>query len=219
MATQSRKGATQQRKKTRKPRQDLRDEVVNAALDLAEEVGWDRIRLREVADRLGIPLADLRAQFRDKEAIADAWLARADTALLVPRPAGYATAPVPDRLHRAIMDWLDALAPHRQVTGQMLAEKLWPFHPHHYVPMVFWLSRTVQWIREAAILDAPGRQRQVEEIGLTALFVATVAGWVRDDSAGQERTRRRLQRRLEGADRFMGRAFSSSDAEDGPSPA
>jgi hypothetical protein len=80
---------------------------------------------------------------------------------------------------------------------------MWPFHPHHYVPMVFNLSRTIQWLRDAAGLDAGGRRRQIEEIGLTGLFLATLAVWARDDTPGQERTRRFLDRRLARADMLM----------------
>ena len=107
------------------------------------------------------------------------------------------------------MRWFDALAAHRTVTGQMLGTKLYASHPHHWVPMIFNLSRTIQWLREVAILDAPGRRRQMEEVGLTALFLATLRDWVRDDTPGQERTRETLRRRLRWADRAMVRAWGA----------
>lgn len=184
------------------------DPIVAAALALAEETGWDNIRLHEVAARAGVPVAELRRRYRDADAIADAWLARADLAMLAPYDAGFAARPALERLHETLCRWLDALAPHRAVTAEMLRTKLWPFHPHHYVPLVFWLSRTVQWWREAARLDAGAPQRQVEEIGLTWIFVATVAYWGRDNSPGQERSKAFLRRRLEQADRLMARTFA-----------
>ncbi|MDJ0950143.1 MAG: TetR/AcrR family transcriptional regulator [Alphaproteobacteria bacterium] len=185
-------------------RSGLDRKIVDAALEMADEIGWGALRLRQVADRLEIPLARLRVFYRDKDAVADAWLARADAAMLAAPPAGFADLPPPERLHRMMMVWLDALAPHRRVTGEILAEKMWPFHPHHNLALVFWVSRTVQWIREAALLDKTGRRRQVEEIGLTALFVATVRFWLRDESEGQTQTREWLARRLRDADRVMG---------------
>ena len=69
--------------------------------------------------------------------------------------------------------------------------------------MIFNLSRTIQWLRDAALLDAEGRQRQVEEIGLPTIFLATLTVWRRDETPNQERTRRFLERRLAGADRTM----------------
>jgi hypothetical protein len=73
--------------------------------------------------------------------------------------------------------------------------------------MIFNLSRTIQWLRDAAALDATGRRRQVEEIGLTVLFLATIRVWLNDESEGQEDTRAYLKRRLDSADRAMGGFF------------
>jgi hypothetical protein len=109
-----------------------------------------------------------------------------------------------------LMRWFDALAPHKQVSSQMIGEKLHPPHAHHWVPMIFDLSRTIQWLREAAMLDAGGRRRQLEEVGLTMLFLATLRVWRRDDSPGQERTREFLKRRLAGADRTMVRLWGAA---------
>lgn len=178
--------------------------IVDAAVALAEARGWGAVRLRQVAERLDMPLSELRRHFRDKDAVADAWLARADTAMLAAAPRGFAALAARQRLYQVICRWLDALAPHRRVTAEMLAEKLYPGHPHHNLALLFWLSRTVQWIREAARLDAGGLQKRVEEIGITALFVATLGVWVRDDSPGAERTRRFLANRLAAAERAMG---------------
>ena len=89
----------------------------------------------------------------------------------------------------------------------MLAAKLHPPHPHHWMPLIFDLSRTVQWLREAALLDATGRRRQIEEIGLTALFLATLRYWLRDESPSQEMTRAFLARRLARADGLMARLW------------
>ncbi len=181
--------------------------ILDTTLDIADDMGWGRLRLRQVAARLNLSMADIRKHYRDKDAIADAWFARADAAMLAPPDAGFAGLPARERLFRVIMRWLDALADHRRVTGEMLAAKLYPVHVHHNVALVLWVSRTVQWIREAALLDAGGRRRQVEEIGLTGLFVATLYRWVRDESPGQLRTREFLARRLERADRVMARLW------------
>lgn len=181
----------------------LEQKILDAALARAEETGWGALRLHDVAARLGLPLSEVRAVYRDKDAIADAWFARADAAMLAAPSKGFAPLAPPERLHRVIMTWLDALAEHRRLSGEMIAEKMWPFHPHHNIGLVLATSRTVQWIREAARLDATGRRKQTEEIGLTALFLATVAFWLNDTSAHQGRTRAWLERRLAGADRLM----------------
>lgn len=182
---------------------DPKERIVDEAIALAEEVGWSRVRLRLVAERAGITMAELQSHFRDLDAVADTWFGRAWQAMLAPPPEDFADRPVPDRLHFLLMRWFDALAPHRTVTHQMLSEKKYLSHPHHWVPMIFNLSRTIQWLRDAALLDTGGRRRQFEEIGLTAMFLATLAVWRRDDTSEQERTRNFLRRRLTRADRTM----------------
>ena len=188
----------------------LERRIVDAALELAAEAGWDALRLRRVAERCGVPLAEVLEHYRDLDAVADAWFRRAWAAMLAPPPADFATRPARERLHLMTMRWFDALAPHRMVTGQMLAAKLYPSHPHHWMPLVFNLSRSIHWLREAALLDASGRRRQIEGVGLTALFLATLACWLRDASPNQARTRKFLQHRLEGADRLMVRAWGKA---------
>ena len=186
----------------------IEDRIVDAALEMAEEVGWEGLRLHLVAERLGLPLAELRAHYRDLDAVADAWLARADGAMLARSvEAGFAELAPRERLYAAITCWLGALEGHRRVTSQIFGAKLYLGHPHHNIALVLWLSRTVQWLREAAHLDATGLRRRVEEIGLTALFVATIADWLRDSSDHQERTWRRLNARLAAADRTMARLW------------
>jgi AcrR family transcriptional regulator len=184
----------------------LRARIVEAALDIAEDWGWYDIRLHHVAERLNLPLAAIRAEFRDGDAIADAWIARADAAMLVQRVRGFAARPAAERLQITLESWLDALAPRREVTAQMFRAKLWPVHVHHNLALVTWTSRTVQWWREAALLDGKGQRRSVEEIGMTLIFLATLARWCGDRSEGQASTKTDLRRSLNGANRLLARA-------------
>ena len=204
---QSDRAATRRSASRKTAKLDTR--IVDTAIELAEESGWESLRLRRVAERLGVPLAEVLAHYRDIDAVADAWFARAWAAMLAPPPRGFARRPARERIHIVLMRWFDALAGHRRVTGEMLSDKLYPSHPHHWVPMIFNLSRTIHWLREAAMLDATGRRRQMEEVGLTGLFLATLRVWLRDDSENQARTRDVLRRRLAAADRFMARKWGT----------
>ena len=186
-------------------RAPVRDRIIDAALELADEHGWGDVRLYQVAERAGLSLAEVGAEFRDLDALANAWFARA-LAALESLPAGaVAERPAPERLHVAVMRWFDALAPHREATAQMLQAKLYLSHPHHWVPMIFDLSRLVHWFLDAARIASTGRGRQLAEIGLTAIFLATLRVWIRDESAGQEHTRKYLSARLAAADRWLPR--------------
>jgi hypothetical protein len=125
--------------------------------------------------------------------------------MLGAREPDLARLPPPERLHRVMMRWFDALAPHREVSGEIIREKLWPAHPHHWVPAIFDLSRLMHWFLDAARIASTGRQRALAEIGLTLIFIRTLRIWLRDDTPGQLRTRARLMRDLERADRRLGR--------------
>ena len=199
---------------SRRPRATIEARILETALDLAEESGWDNLRLSTVADRLGISLADLLPHYRDLDGVADAWFAKAWQAMLATTPEGFAALPARARLFILMMRWFDALAPRRAVTAQMIRAKLYPSHPHHWVPMIFNLSRTIQWLRDAAHLDAGGRRRQLEEVGLSALFLATLRVWMSDESPDQARTRTYLERRLARADRVMARLWRPRRTDD-----
>lgn len=177
-------------------------DIVDAALALAEERGWHAVRMVDIADRLEIPPPRLLEQFRDLDAVADAWFRRALEAMIAPKETGFAELAAKQRLEVCLLAWFDALVPHRQVTVDMLRGKMHVWHPHHWVPMIFSLSRTVQWLREAALMPAVygTRQARVEEIALTGLFLATLRVWAGDRTPDQERTRRFLRRRLDRLD-------------------
>jgi AcrR family transcriptional regulator len=194
-----------ERARTSAPRQTVRDRIIDQAIGLAEERSWDDVRLHDIAEQLGLSLAEVAAHFRDLDAVANAWFARARDRMLRAPTAEPPGTPPPERVEEAIMAWFDALAPHRRVTGEMIGEKLYASHPHHWVPMIFDLSRLIHWFLDAARIRSTGRPRQLAEIGLTAIFLLTLRIWLRDDSEGQERTRAFLRRRLATADRLMAR--------------
>lgn len=186
---------------------DLRDRILEAALEMAEERSWTAVRLVDVAVRLDIPPDRVLEHYRDLNSLADAWFLRGWQAMLAPKGEGFDGLPAAERIETCMLAWFDAFSPHHRVTAEMLRGKLHLPHAHHWVPMVFDLSGTIQWLREAALLPASygTRRAQMEEVGLTALFLATLATWCRDTSPDQERTRRVLRRRLERADRMMAR--------------
>jgi AcrR family transcriptional regulator len=197
--------AQRARKTTSRPA--LSAEIVDRALELAEDRGWGEVTLRQVAADLGVPLAQIYQHYRDLDAVADAWFARALQEMLRPPEPGFPDLPARERLYLVLLRWFEANGPRRRVVGEMIRAKLHPPHPHHWVPMIFSLSRLIQWLREVALLEAGGRRRQVEEVGLTLLFLATLRVWLADSSENQEVTRRFLRRRLERADRWMARCW------------
>lgn len=169
------------------------NKIIDAALELGKQQSWETVRLHAVAEAAGISLNKERAYFREKEELVEAWFDRADSAMLqeAEKPDFQALDPR-QRLHRLIMTWLSALAPYRNVTRQMIFGKMEPGHLHVQIPGLMRISRTVQWIREAAQLDAVYVRRALEETGLTSIYLMTFFYWMKDNTPESEKTSRFL---------------------------
>jgi AcrR family transcriptional regulator len=170
---------------------------------------WEAVRLHEVATELGITLDEVRRHFREKEEVVEAWFDRADGAMLACTQApGFAALTARERLQTVIMAWLAALAPHRKVTRQMILGKFEPGHVHIQIPGLLRVSRTVQWMREAAQRDAAYLRRALEETALTTIYLTTFFVWMCDGSQGSDRTRRFLERSLGAAEQLDRRVYA-----------
>lgn len=179
-------------------------QIVDAAIELAERRSWEAVRLHQVAAHLGIGLDRIQAHFREKDELIDAWFDRADAAAVAQAESdGFARLPVRERLFVLIMGWLDALEPHRRVTRQMIQAKLEPGHVHIQLPAVMRISRTVQWMREAARLEDAGLQRALAESATTAIYLAAFTRWMGENAPGSPATRRLLDRLLRRAEAIV----------------
>ena len=166
-----------------------RNRIVDAALELGKQQSWEAVRLHSITAATGISLNKERIYFREKEDLVDAWFDRADSAMLQEAETLDFQALSPrQRLHRLIMTWLTTLAPHRNVTRQMIYGKMELGHLHIQIPGLMRISRTVQWIREAAHLDAIHVRRALEETGLTSIYLMTFFYWMKDNTPNSEKT-------------------------------
>jgi len=170
--------------------------IVDAALKAADRVGWDNVYLADVARDLRVPVIEVRRRFRDLDAVADAHFGRAFEAMLAMSPR-VRSRPAPERVEALLGVWFEYLRPHARTSAAMIAAKIYPFHPHHWVPLIFSLSRLIQWLRDAAFLRARLPRRQGEEIVLSALFVLALVAWRGDGAAGERRARALVRRALQ----------------------
>lgn len=176
---------------------NTRDVILDAALELAEETYWEDVRFHQIAQRTGLALNNIRQHFREKEELVDAWLDRADQAMLDETQRPYFPAISPrERLNRLFMAWLDALSPHRRVMRQMVFNRLEPGHLHMQLASLLRISRTVQWAREAAQRNHTFVSRALDETALTSVYLITFLNWLNDSTEYSRRTRRRLNRML-----------------------
>jgi ubiquinone biosynthesis protein COQ9 len=190
--------------------------ILDAAIELAEAGSWEAVRLHDIAQTLGIGLEDIRAHYREKEELVEAWFDRADRAMLLDAATPeFSALGTRGRLARAIFAWLEPLGAHRRVTREMIINKLEPGHLHFQIPALLRISRTVQWLREAAGFESTFVRRALEETATTAIFVATFCYWLYDDSQNAQRSRAFLDRRLECAETLAHRVYGAG-REPGP---
>lgn len=179
------------------------DQILEAALFLGEQRGWDAVHVYDIADYMQVGLADIERHYRNKDEIAEAWFRRADQAVVAcASEPGWMELNVRERLSRAMRAWFAALEPHKGITVEMLRYKVQPDHIHLVIQGVLRTSATVQWMREAARLPSTGLRRELEEPALTAIFLSTLAMWLMERTPGTPRTWAWLEGRLADAERI-----------------
>lgn len=183
------------------------DTILETALLLAEDCGWESLRLHDVAQRLDIPLSQVHGFYRQKDDLVEAWYDRADRSMLQSAESeDFLSMDKASRFHQLLMAWFDELAKHKTISRDMLLYKLEPAHIHLQVLGVLRISRTVQWFLEAAHSQTTHVSRIAEEVGLTSIYLATFSYWMLDRSKDQQNTRQFLRRRLQQG-RFFAELF------------
>jgi AcrR family transcriptional regulator len=178
------------------------EQILDTALSLAQRRGWDALHLHEVAEALGIGLAELHRHVRLKDDLAESLFDRAERALVHAGDAPEAaTLSERERLQRTLHAWFDTLDPHRAAAAAMQRYRLQPEHLHLQAAGLLRISRTVQCWREAARLGTAGWRREAEEAVLSAIFVGAMSRWLFDGTPGAARTRAWIAARLEAAER------------------
>lgn len=179
------------------------DRILEAALFLGEQRGWDAVHVYDIADHMQVGLGDIERHFRNKDEIAEAWFRRADNALAsCGNEPGWMALSVRERLSRAIRAWFAALESRKAITVEMLLYKVQPDHIHLVIQGVLRTSATVQWVREAARVPSKGLRRELEEPALTAIFLSTLAMWLLERTPGTPRAWAWLERQLALAERI-----------------
>lgn len=173
------------------------DTILDTALALAENCGWESLRLHDVAQHMEIPLSGIQLYYRQKDDLVEAWFDRADRKMLeAANSSDFLSIDKANRLHTLIMAWFDELARHKTTSRDMLLYKFEPMHIHLQVLGLLRVSRTVQWFLEAAQSQSTHVSRIAEEIRVTSLYLLTFAYWAIDGSENQQNTRKSLFSRL-----------------------
>ena len=182
--------------------------VLDAALKLAAERGWRRLRLADIAVEAELPLATVAEIYGSKAAIVSAFARRIDRAVLDGTNLADLGQPVRDRLLDVIMRRLDALKPHRAAVRAIARDAA--CDPVSGACAGAVLLRSMAAMLEAAGLSASGLGGLIRAEGLAAIYLQVLRVWVGDESEDLSKTMAALDRKLDRADWIMARLCGMS---------
>jgi len=196
---------------------DTLEAVAAAAMELAGERGWARLGLAEIADRAGVPLAALYrvAPTRGDVLGAVARVADAGAAARMTEPS--AEDGPRDRLFEALMARFDALAPWRAGIRAVMDDL--PRDPFSAAALLPQLGRSMDWMLEAARIEAPPAVRPALVAGLAAVWLSVLRVWLDDDSPDLSKTMAALDGRLRRAETLAGGVLRGRPPADAPGEA
>jgi AcrR family transcriptional regulator len=193
------------------------DSALDAFLALIGERGYEAVILRDVAERAGLNMAELYRAYRDKAALAAAFLARLDREVLEGAPtAGDSEETARDRLFDAMMRRYDLLKAHRAAWRAI--RRAATRDPVLALRLADPLRRSLAATLEAASLASDGLPGALRQNGLLAIHLAVSRIFDRDDSTDLSKTMAALDSRLKTAERWaqLIDKYAKSSSERGP---
>lgn len=175
--------------------------VLDAFIGLVSEKGFVEVTLRDVASAADLGLADLYRLYPDKIALAAAFMARIDAAVLAgtPRQADPEET-ARDRLFDVMMRRYDALKPYRAALAAI--RRAGTRDPLLALALGPPLRRSMAAMLEAAALPSDGLRGAVRQSGLLAVHYAVARVFDRDDTTDLSKTMAALDSRLKMAEKW-----------------
>ncbi len=171
-----------------------KEKIVETALDLAAEKGWDKTSLGDIAKAAKISLADLHEQFEDKADILNALGRMIDKKVLENVGKIDPDTPARERLFDVMMERFDVLNEYR--TGIVAILDSFLPDPKQAVISLPHLCRSMTWMLEAAGLETAGIPGAVRVAGVTIIHLKTLYVWKGDDSDDMGKTMAALDKAL-----------------------
>jgi AcrR family transcriptional regulator len=174
-----------------------RGRIVKAAMDLAAEMAWKDVTLLAIADRAGVKLTELRAEFDGKSAIVRGFVRDIDDTVLAhppDRPEGQSHR---DTIFEVVMSRFDALEPHKAALRSIRASGA--FDATLARPLI----ESQRWMLNAAGVGTEGVRGGVRTLGLAAVYVQVFQVWLDDEDPGMAKTMAALDQQLRRGERAL----------------
>lgn len=182
----------------------VRDNVVDALMELAAEERFEDITISQIAERAGVSLADFRDCFPSKGAVLAAFNRRIDRAVLERTTDDLVDESSKERLFDVLMRRFDALGPYKAaIEGISRWARREPLAAAQLNRMVV---NSMRFMLEAAGIDSEGRVGALKLQGLALAWARLVNVWLSDDDPGLSVTMAELDRTLRRGDALVARA-------------
>jgi len=177
---------------------DLKQDIVIAALDLAAQRGWAYVSLRDIALACKISMAQLHSMIEDKDDILVLIGRMIDRKVLDNLGEGHGDESVRDRLFDILMDRFEALNDHRD--GIVAILEYFKCEPKELIISMPHLCRSMNWMLEAAEVQTSGLKGALRVTGLSLIYIKTLRVWMSDNSPDLTKTMAALDKSLNSAE-------------------
>ncbi len=174
--------------------------IIDSALHLAVEQGWEYTSLRDIAEHAGISASDLYDAIDDKSDILTMLGRAIDKKLLDDIDvSGDNSDSERERLFDLMMDRYEALNEHRDGVCAILES--FKCDPKQVIISMPHLCRSMSWMLEISGIEISGISGAIKVTGLTGVYIKVLMVWIKDDSEDLSKTMAYLDKTLERADR------------------
>lgn len=176
------------------------DHVIDTAFKLAVERGWRSLLLNDIAEAVGLTLAELHKQFPTKTAILNAFQRRTNDCVLA--SGGVEGSSYRDRLFGVLMLRFDILQPYRDAI-RLIARDV-AYDPLTTINQCAQLFSSMASMLEAAGINSGGIDGAIRVKGLAFIYAHALQTWFSDDSPDLSKTMATLDRDLDRTERLVG---------------
>lgn len=178
----------------------LPQHIMDAAMELAAERGWQAVTLADVAARARLPLTEVYSHFRSRNDILQAFLDHIDERMLhVEVETG---SPPRDRLFDVAMRRFEALTPYKRAVRAILRDG--GGDPVTALCGAQRFGRSMCLLLEAAGISSGGLGGLARVNGMAAVYLYAMRTWLNDDTPDMARTMATLDKALRRADTVAG---------------
>ena len=179
---------------------NIRNKIIDSALDCASELDWGKVSLRMISDRASITLDRLYSYFSSKTIIAGAILDRTTEIVITDTKPSISNEPLRDRLLDNILQRFDAMEEHKAAIASIIRDtKFDPLAIIYLAPKIF---DSMAWTLEMSGINSAGLVGRFRVKGLTVIYLSTLNTWVKDDSPDLTKTMAFLDHTLKQALQF-----------------